>query len=246
MLSRLTAGAIPLFLSLSSLAATPSVDDLTVLLAECAPGVDPGVMLPIVQHESGRSQFAIGLNSKTHKLPRQPRTQAEAIATADWLLERGFSFDSGLGQVNSKNMPGLGLSTADLFEPCKNLQGASVVFTDCYERAAKQGYAAGRPATDAALSCYNTGNFTAGIKNGYVGKVKAVAATLDVPALQKESPVAAPVKLIAAQPAPANITPQFKREGISDAFGQAPGQVQSNADAFAPVSSDGGNPKVAF
>lgn len=238
MLSRLTAGAIPLIFSLSTFGATPSVEDLTGLLSDCAPGVDPGVMLPIVQHESGRSPYAIGLNSKTHKLPRQPQTEAEAIATADWLLERGFSFDSGLGQVNSKNMPGLGLTTADLFVPCKNLKSASIVFADCYQRAERQGFAAGRKATDAALSCYNTGNFTAGITNGYVGKVMAAAATLDVPALQAESPVVAPVKLTAAQSVPVQINPRFKSEGINDAFGQAPSQGGPAVDAFTPTSAD--------
>lgn len=142
------------------------------LAARCAPTVHLTTLSAIVLQESGARPYAIGINGGTAKLARQPRTRAEAIATATWLRKGGHNFDAGLGQINVKNMSWLGLDVADLFDPCKNLRAAAVVIGDCYERAARR-YGGGQPALRAALSCYNTGNFQRGFANGYVGKVGA-------------------------------------------------------------------------
>jgi type IV secretion system protein VirB1 len=200
--------------------------DFPSLAAQCAPGVHLDTLSAIVRHESGANPFAIGINAKGVRLPRQPVNREEAIATADWLKSNGYNFDGGFGQVNVKNLDWLGMSVADLFDPCKNLAGAARVITDCYKRAEGR-YTDEQTALHAALSCYNTGNFRDGFSNGYVLKV-AANATLDVPALV---PVAKgssePLKLQgSAQQTPTTNAVKPLPDGIGDAFSRP------NADAF--------------
>jgi len=109
--------------------------DFPNLAAQCAPGVHLNTLSAIVRHESGANPFAIGINAKGVRLPRQPANREEAIATANWLKTNGYNFDGGFGQVNVKNLDWLGMSVADLFDPCKNLTGAARVITDCFKRA---------------------------------------------------------------------------------------------------------------
>ena len=200
--------------------------DFPALAAQCAPGVHINTLSAIVRHESRANPFAIGINAKGVRLPRQPGNKQEAVATANWLKDNGYNFDGGYGQVNVKNLEWLGMSVADLFDPCLNLGGAARVITDCYKRA--EGRYSGEQATlHAALSCYNTGNFRDGFSNGYVLKV-AANATLDVPALV---PVAngssEPLKLQgSAQQAPIRNSVKPLPDGIGDAFSRP------SADAF--------------
>ena len=209
--------------------------DFKSLAAQCAPGVHIKTLSSIVRHESGVNPYAIGVNAKGAKLPRQPANKEEAVATATWLKEHGYNFDSGFGQVNSSNMDWLGLSVSDLFDPCKNLAGAARVITDCYQRA-KNLYRDEQSALHAALSCYNTGDFKKGISNGYVMAV-ASNATLDVPGLMPiASGGAEPIRLKATK-SPANaasataVQPNTVKplpDGIGDAFSRPSG------GAFAP------------
>lgn len=154
--------------------------EFALLAQECAPQVHVKTLAAIVRHESAANPFAIGVNGGV-RLPRQPKSKAEAIATAEWLKANGHDFDGGIGQINVRNLGWLGMSIEDLFDPCANLKGAATVLGDCYSRATAK-YEAGQPALHAALSCYNTGNFNKGFKNGYVMKVAANAA-LAIPAL---------------------------------------------------------------
>lgn len=151
-------------------AASVEAAEFRELAGRCAPNVHLTTLSAIVMQESGARPLAIGINGGTVKLSRQPRTKAEAIATATWLRKAGHNFDAGLGQINVKNMEWLGLDVADLFDPCSNLRAASVVIGDCYDRASRR-YGQGQYALRAALSCYNTGSFSRGFANGYVGKV---------------------------------------------------------------------------
>jgi type IV secretion system protein VirB1 len=167
------------------------------LAARCAPGVHVSTLSAIVWHESRYNPLAIGLNSKTARLPRQPRNRAEAVATAQWLIANGYNFDSGLGQVNIKNVGWLGMSLDDLFEPCANLKGAERVLTACYAKALRAGLT-GQPALHGALSCYNAGNLTRGIRNGYVQSV-ASRATLRIPVLLQQAPKAATARVVPAR-----------------------------------------------
>ena len=154
--------------------------EFALLAQECAPHVHVSTLAAIVRHESAGNPFAIGVNGGV-RLPRQPRNKSEAVATAEWLKANGYDFDAGVGQINVRNLGWLGMSIEDLFDPCTNLKGAATVLGDCYRRAVPK-YGEGQAALHAALSCYNTGNFSTGFKNGYVMKVAANAA-MAIPAL---------------------------------------------------------------
>ena len=143
--------------------------DFVELSKTCAPQVAHQTMAAIIKIESNANPYAIGINGK-NQLVRQPQNREEAIATAQWLLKQGYNFDSGLGQINIKNVQWLGIKINDLFEPCQNLRAAGQVITSCYQRAENQ-YGEGQKALQAAISCYNTGSFTGGFNNGYVKKV---------------------------------------------------------------------------
>jgi len=143
--------------------------ELLMLAWQCGVAVDASLMAAVVEHESQGNPYAIGVNGGA-ELERQPRDRPEAIATAEWLSAHGYSFDAGLGQINSANLEWLGLGIPELFDPCANVRAAARVLSDCHERAGAL-FSEGDEAWRAALSCYNTGSFTRGVTNGYVDSV---------------------------------------------------------------------------
>ncbi|MDR2031359.1 MAG: lytic transglycosylase domain-containing protein [Azoarcus sp.] len=143
--------------------------DFIALAHECAPWVAPETMAAIVRTESSFRPWAIGVNGGA-KLARQPESKDEAIATAQWLLDHGYSVDMGLGQINSSNLAKTGLTVEDAFDPCKNLTAAASILSRNYQAAYRQ-VKDEQAALQAALSAYNTGSFTRGLTNGYVQKV---------------------------------------------------------------------------
>lgn len=145
--------------------------DLMALVQDCAPAVATDLMAAIVRTESGAKPFAIGINGDVH-LERQPQTGAEAIVTAQWLLDQGYNVDLGLAQINSSNLEALGLSVPAAFDPCANLAAGATILLGNYQRALTR-FSAPQEALTAALSAYNTGSFTAGIRSGYVARVRA-------------------------------------------------------------------------
>lgn len=196
------------------------------LAKQCAPGVHIDTLSAIVQHESRVNPFAIGINTKGVRLPSKPINKEEAVAAANWLKSNNHNFDGGLGQINSANLEWLGMSIDDLFDPCKNLAGSAKVITECYKRAAPR-YSDQQAALQAALSCYNTGNFNDGFTNGYVLNV-ASNANMDVPALLPVSKTSStpfvlqgsinkPLSSNAVKPLPDGIGDAFSKPS-SDAF----------------------------
>jgi len=122
------------------------------------------VMQHIVHIESGANPFAIGVVGG--QLVRQPRNLDEALATAQMLEEKGYNFSLGLGQVNRKNFSRYGLASyQDAFGPCTNLLAASKILADCYASANRD--------WGKAFSCYYSGNFMSGYRDGYVQKIYA-------------------------------------------------------------------------
>jgi type IV secretion system protein VirB1 len=198
------------------------------LLETCASAVHPVTMAAVVRGESTFNPYAINVNHKTYKLSAQPKNKEEAIRTASWLQSRGYNFDSGLGQINSTNLQMLDIGIADLFDPCRNLQGAATILTDCYERAAAS-TGEGQEALHKALSCYNTGNFQKGFTNGYVQKIaKKTSGKIIVPALADQeieltpttkSPTV-PVKLAAKKLENQQKANEQDKEWRSDIFAQ--------------------------
>ncbi|MCQ0031486.1 lytic transglycosylase domain-containing protein [Burkholderia glumae] len=150
--------------------ASPGPPSFERLAQSCAPSVAPDTLAAIVATESSGNPYAIGIVGA--HLDRQPRSRDEAIAVARDLEARGYNFSMGLGQVNRFNLARLGETYESVFDPCRNLRAGSAILTDCYQRAANR-FAGPTDALRAALSCYYSGNFTTGIRQGYVRKVVA-------------------------------------------------------------------------
>jgi len=146
------------------------------LTQQCAPGVHPTAMAAISRVESGFNPFAIGVVGA--QLERQPKSEAEAIATAEFLAARGYNFSVGIAQVNRYNLHRHGLDYNSAFQPCSNLRAASLILEDCYVRARTR-----RPyeqsALQAALSCYYSGNLSTGLKPGPNGQPSYVRKVFD-------------------------------------------------------------------
>jgi type IV secretion system protein VirB1 len=133
-------------------------------------------MAAITNHESRWRPFTIAINGP-HQLAWQPRSERFAVLTAKKLIREGYDFDMGFSQINVRNLgnPHLrekGITVENIFDTCTNVRAAEIILVDCYARARKE-FKDRRAALDAALSCYNTGNFMKGRRNGYVGKVYA-------------------------------------------------------------------------
>lgn len=116
------------------------------LLLACAPAVDPVTMSAIVKQESGGHPWSINDNhgKKSYRL----KSKDEAVLKATELISAGHSIDMGLAQINSKNLRWLGLSVAQVFDPCTNISAGAKVLTHGYQKTGS---------LPAALSMYNTG-----------------------------------------------------------------------------------------
>lgn len=143
--------------------------DFVSLAQECAPHVPHQMLAAIVKTESAFRPLAIGVNGG-NRLARQPANKPEAVATAKWLIDRGYDIDLGLGQINLRNLAKVGLTVEDAFEPCPNIRAVAKIYGANLKWAQGAGKS-GDAAVLAALSAYNTGNFTGGLRNGYVQRV---------------------------------------------------------------------------
>ena len=143
--------------------------DFLALTQQCAPQVAPQTMAAIVRTESGFRPLAIGVNGGA-RLVRQPDNIDEAVVTARWLIGNGYNIDMGLGQVNSSNLQKTGLAVEDAFDPCKNLAASAKILFGNYRDASRK-IIGEQAALHAAISAYNTGNFSSGFSNGYVQRV---------------------------------------------------------------------------
>lgn len=169
---------------------------LEQVIAQCAPNVAPVTMMAIVKVESGGNPLAINVNGK-QRLARQPRSLVEAVAWANWLVDKGYSVDLGLAQVNSKHLRRFGLTAETLFYPCYNIAAGAQILTENYTQATKK-YGGGQSALRAAISAYNTGNHTAGFSNGYVRKVTGAVGKMA--ALNAIPPSASSPELVSRNP----------------------------------------------
>ena len=148
------------------------------LAAACGSMVHVDTLAAVARTESRFNSLAIG--DTTTGRSHAPATLTEAVTTATALLAEGHSLDLGLMQVNSANLPGLGLTVGDAFDPCRSLAAGARVLADGYRRAPDED---AQHALVRALSRYNTGSPVRGVANGYVAKVQASATEL-VPAIR--------------------------------------------------------------
>lgn len=139
--------------------------DLLTLVVACAPFVASNTMMAVLQHESAGNPWALGVNG-AEKFQR-PTDYRSAVLEAKRLIAKGASIDMGLMQINSRTMVNLGLTVEQVYDPCSNVYAGGVVLTRNYVKASDK-FADPQSALLAALSAYNTGNFSSGLKNGYV------------------------------------------------------------------------------
>ena len=152
------------------------------LADRCAPGVPSDTLLAIARTESGLYPNALSINRPRTAarragygdgelvLSKQPRNRSQAKVWLQWLAVHHYTVSIGLMQVNAEMAPRLGVKPEQLLEPCTNLKvGASILIAayTTFAREMGQGFAA----LDAALSFYNTGSSSAGLRNGYVADV---------------------------------------------------------------------------
>lgn len=134
---------------------------------QCANAVPTITTNAIVKQESSFNPYAIGVAGG---LKRQPTSYAEAVATASYLISKGYNIDMGLAQINSSNLGKLNLSVRQVFEPCTNVNAMQTIFIGCFN-GAKKLTNDNNLAVRMAFSCYNTGDYTKGFRNGYVQKI---------------------------------------------------------------------------
>ncbi len=158
----------------------PSVD----MMQQSAPNVAPQTIAAIIQVESGGNQYAIGINGP-FKRRVCPRSDKEAAAEARYFISKGYSVDLGLMQINSRNLPWLGITIEQAFDPAINIQAGAKILIRGYRGAIKR-YGPGQDALKAALSAYNTGNYQQGFKNGYVAKYYYLPASIYIVTSKEE------------------------------------------------------------
>lgn len=154
----------------------PIIMDTSTFLAlalSCAPLVHPGTAHALVATESAFNPWAIGVVGGA--LVRQPRNQAEALATMNSLQTQGWNYSVGLAQINQRNFERLGLTPLTVLQPCVNLQAMQTLLSECYSRTSPA--IPPQAALRQALSCYYSGNFVTGFRHGYVRRVTRVALT---------------------------------------------------------------------
>jgi type IV secretion system protein VirB1 len=147
-------------------------------IPHCAPTVAVSTMTQVVMVESGGNPLALNVNGLPADHQPHPHTTAEAIAAAQHWIGAGFRVDLGLTQIDSENLPILHLTVSQVLgtDPvtvCANLAAGGMILTADYGRAVTR-YGAGQMALAAALSAYNTGDFTQGWANGYVARYFAI------------------------------------------------------------------------
>src|SRR5262249_27448135 len=99
---------------------TLAIPAALALSLQCAPSVDPHMLVAIGQHESSLDPLTIHDNTTGQVLHG-----ATVAAAASQLIAAGHSVDLGLMQINSKNLTLLSLSADEAFTACRSLETAA-------------------------------------------------------------------------------------------------------------------------
>lgn len=180
-------------LASTNVAAALQGEDFKSLAERCAPAVASETMAALVGVESSFNPYAIGVVGG--RLERQPRTKAEAIATAKALEAAGQKYSAGIAQVFRGNWQAYGLTHETAFEACPNLRAGSSILQDCFQRAKRQA-ADEQLALRMAFSCYYSNNFTTGFRPDHQGQPSYVEKVLLAAAEQAGAPVVPPIRFI--------------------------------------------------
>lgn len=146
---------------------------LQTQIEQCAPAMNRALMTALVRRESNGNPFAIGMDG-TGPYVAQPKTLAEAVATAEGLKREGKTFSVGLAQIHVSNIKLLGLPWTQAFDGCTSLRNGQKIFDGFYKKAIEAGFKGG-DAVFAALRGYNSGSIFATISNNYASGIIADA-----------------------------------------------------------------------
>ena len=150
--------------------------------ARCAPNVALDSLASIARTESAFVALALNVNRLVGPQPRAASAE-DAVRIAQGYVAQGFTVDLGLMQVNSANLPRLGLTFAEVLDPCTNIRAGARILQEGYAAAVQAEPGQPQRALRVAFSRYNTGHPERGFANGYVRKVEAAAEVI-VPAIR--------------------------------------------------------------
>ncbi|MBI6949140.1 lytic transglycosylase domain-containing protein [Pseudomonas aeruginosa] len=212
------------------------------LAAKCAPTVHPQTLKSLIGNESTYNPYAIGVVDG--RLERQPQSLREAVATAERLEREGYRFSVGIGQLLVTNMRAMGLTYAEAFEPCRNLQTISDLMVKNYTKALTTS-STPQEALRKSFSMYYSGNDTRGfrpdkegdlpyVQKVVVGALSPSSADPIVPAVEAtEGDEAIPVAAASAgaKRAPVRVRTASQQQSgpwviVTDENGQAPQPAQ--------------------
>ena len=120
-----------------------------------ASSVAPETLASFAQYESRLNPNAIHDNSTGQIF--LPETAAAAADLAVSLLGQGHSLDLGIMQVNSANLPRVGLTVSTAFDPGQSIRAGAAILVEAYQRCRHDGAVDEQPALRCAASIYNTG-----------------------------------------------------------------------------------------
>jgi type IV secretion system protein VirB1 len=140
---------------------------LAPAILACAANIAPATLEAVIAVESRGDPLAIFDN--TTRRSWHPHDPGEAIMLAHQLVVARHVVDLGLMQVDSANLPALGLSVVQTLDPCTNIRAGGAILTADYAQA-RQRWGDGQIALQHALSAYNAGDFYRGFRNGYVAR----------------------------------------------------------------------------
>lgn len=147
--------------------------EFVVLAQQCAPNVHHQTLAALANIESSFNPYAIGVVGG--RLSRQPQTKAEAIEIVNYMMARNIKFSAGLIQVFRPNWAKYGLTVETVFDPCQNLAKGSAIFLECFDRVPNGNNMPMQMRLKFSASCYNSGNYTTGFRNGYVNQFVRMA-----------------------------------------------------------------------
>jgi type IV secretion system protein VirB1 len=129
---------------------------IAAALLACAANIAPATLDAVIAVESRGDPLALhvdGLRRQPH-----PADAAEAARVALAYIRAGYRVDLGLMQVNSANLPALGLSVGQVLDSCTNVGAGGTILTADYAAAAQR-WGEGQEALRHALVAYNSGRF---------------------------------------------------------------------------------------
>lgn len=156
------------------------------LATACGQPSPPQMLAGIAKQESGFQPYAIHDDTTSRSL--YPESADAAVAAASALIAAGHNVGLGLMQVEQFNLPKLGMTVADAFDPCRNIRAGAEILRRNYR---------------VALSMYNTGRVSP-VGLAYAQRVERAAGSLDAPA---------PAPSAQADPPPSSPWERFLRAG---------------------------------